>query len=225
MGACHTTKHLVMKVKLNLPRDHFSYSQMDLWLKNREAYRERYYRGGPSFENTATIFGKRIAKMLEDGVADPVLDKVPKYQFMEHRIELKVNGIPFLGVMDSFSKRMKSFYEYKTGKEKWDQLRAEKHSQLVVYALLTKLKYGTFDPWAKLVWIETRNRPETRTFDGHDLEGNSNEIEFTGKIQIFHRKIENWELNRMKQLIKKTALAISEDYTKFQHEEKIRKNI
>jgi len=191
---------------------------MSLWQSNREGYRQRYYFNGPSFENKETIFGKKVARMLEDGIKDPVLDRVPRYKLMEHRIEVKVGGVPFLGVLDSFSKQRKAIVEFKTGKEAWTDLRCAKANQLVTYSLLTKIKYKKVDPWVRLVWIETRDGKETREFGGHTLIGKNNQIEFTGKIQVFNRRIAEWQRQKMKKEIIKTAKEISDDYTKIKQE-------
>ena len=203
-------------IKYNLPKPYLSYSQIDLWRKNKEQYRERYYfEDGVPFENAETIFGKKIAKMLEDGVSDPVLDKIPKYKFSEYRIQIEVGGVPFLGVMDSFSKKFKRIIEYKTGKQSWDDVRVRRHDQLVVYSLLTKLKFGKVNPVVRLVWMETRYKKSIDTIGSVTCEAESNELELSGKIQIFKRKIYEWERKNMVKLIQKTAQEISDDYTNF----------
>lgn len=200
----------------NLPKEYLSYSQLDLWLKNKEAYRQRYYLDGPAFENKETLFGKQVAKMLEDGVEHPVLDRVPRYEHMEHRLQLKVGGVPFLGVIDSFSTRRKAIREYKTGKTPWDILRVRRHDQLVVYSLLAKLKYKKVDPWVELIWIETRWGTTVDTIGSRTMEVEANQLEFTGKVQKFRRRIAEWERKAMVEKIKRVALEISEDYTNFQ---------
>lgn len=202
-------------MKLNLPKKYFSYSQMNLWIRNKDQYRERYYLNGPSFENKETIFGKKVAKMLEDGVKDPVLDKVPRHKTMECRMELNVGGVPFLGVIDSFNIASQSIIEYKTGKELWDTVRVHKHDQLVVYSLLAKLKYKTVDPIVKLVWIETRYAPIMDKIGSRTIERDSDDLEFTGKVEVFERKIVEWERKDIKDKIIKNAMEISEDFTNF----------
>lgn len=202
-------------MKLNLPKPHFSYSQLSLWLKNKQQYRERYYLDAPAFESKETLFGKRIARMFETGEKDPVLDLVPRYSTMEHRLQLKIGGVPFLGYLDSFNPVKKAIIEVKTGKEPWDAVRVHKHLQLVIYSLLVKTAYGKVDPVVKLVWIETRYKQEKQKLGNREMEGDSNELEFTGRIEIFERKIAEWERKNMKKLILKSALEISEDYSKF----------
>lgn len=205
--------------KFNLPKEHFSYSQMSLWLRNKDQYRARYYMDGAPFENKETIFGKRVARLLEtgekDALLDPVLALVPRGDVMEHRIAISVGGVPFLGFMDSFKTDTCSIFEFKTGKDAWDTVRVHKHDQLTVYSLLAKLAHKKVDPIVTLVWLETRYKPATFSIGSRVLEGDGDELEFTGKIETFTRRIAQWERDAMKKMIVRVATEISEDYTKF----------
>lgn len=49
----------------------------------------------------------------------------------------------------------KDFYEYKTGKIKWTQNKAQNHLQMKFYAMLIFLAYGVRLSKASLIWIET----------------------------------------------------------------------
>jgi hypothetical protein len=205
--------------KFNLPKEHFSYSQMSLWLRNKDQYRERYYKDGPAFENRETIFGKRVARLLETGEHDPVLTpvlaRVPRGDVMEHRILVSVGGVPFLGFLDSFESLLCGIFEFKTGKDAWDTVRVHKHDQLVVYSLLVKLAHKKVHPITRLVWLETRFRQETFSIGSRVMEGDGDQLEFTGKIEVFERRIAQWERDAMKKQIVRVATEISEDYTKF----------
>lgn len=207
---------MIKTKQYNLPKKYLSYSQLDLWRKSKDQYRERYYyEDGIPFENAETIFGKKIAKMLEDGIRHPVLDKIPKYKFSEYKIQIDVGGVPFFGVMDSFSKHFKRILEYKTGKQAWDIVRVRKHDQLVVYSLLTKLKFGKVDPLVRLVWMETAYKKGIDTIGSVTCEAETNELELTGKIKVFGRKVAEWERKNMVKIIQQTAQEISDDYTNF----------
>ena len=212
---------------------------MSLWQKDKEQYRMRYYPWyyrdhghpewteglGPAFENAETIFGKKIAKMLEDGTSDPILNRVPRYQYKEYRIELEVGGVKFLGVLDSFSKRCKRILEFKTGKIPWDDVRVSKHSQLVIYSLLVKEKFGKVDPYCRLVWIPTRNKMTSEMVGSRMMEGESREIELIDtKPLIFTRRIAEWERKRMREKIVECAREISLDYSNYlkNHHEQIK---
>jgi hypothetical protein len=204
------------KMKYNLPKPYLSYSQVSMWQKNKDQYRQRYYLNAPAFENIEIIFGKKVAKMLEEGVDHPVLNKVPKYKFTEYRVEKSVGDVPFLAVFDSFSKLRSGIIEYKTGKEPWDDVRVAKHRQLDTYSLMAKIDRGWVDPWCRLVWMETRYAPVMDSIGSFKCERDGNELEFTGKIKTFWRRISEWERKKMKETIQQVAREISEDYTNFQ---------
>ena len=213
-----------------LPKKLFSYSQYSLWKRSPDQYREKYYLGGTSFENRETIFGKTFASRLEhwkeikklgkekSGIEENyynILKRVPKYQFPEHRIEHNIGMVPFISVLDSFSKRNKSVIDYKTGREPWNDLRLYKDEQAVIYSLMVKLAYGEVNPLVKWVWIETEYAPEMQQVGSRQLLGESNELRFTGRIEIFKRRIAEWERRDMAKKIQTVAQEISEDYQQF----------
>ncbi len=204
-----------MSNKLTLPKPYLSYSQFSLWLKNKEQYRERYYLDGKSFETKESIFGKHTAQLLEDGVKDEVLDRVPRYHFKEYRIEEELGGIPFLGVLDSFKKKTGSILEYKTSKNPWTDIMVLRHLQLDLYSALVKKKFGYVDPWVQLVWIETRWKQEVQQVGSRTLIGDSNELEYTGRIETFKRRISEWERKSVIEKVRGVAEEISADYQSF----------
>lgn len=205
----------MQNTNLILPRAYLSWSQMSLWLQNKEQYRNRYFLNGPSIETRESIFGKKTAQMLEDGVKDKVLDKVPRYHFKEYRIEENIGGVPFLGVLDSFQKSTASILEYKTSKNPWTDTMVYRHNQLTIYSLLAKEKHGFVDPYTKLVWIETEYAPEMQKLGSREIEGESNNLRFTGHVEVFTRRIAEWERKQMKKKIIATAEEISNDYQLF----------
>lgn len=187
---------------------------MDLWQKSKDQYRARYYMGGPGFESKETIFGKRFAKMMEDSIQHPVADMVPRGDKMEYKILQEIQGVPVLGYLDSFDTTQHFVYEFKTGKEKWSNLRVAKHDQLVVYSLLVKKKHGHVDPFVRLTWIETKNCGDEYMIGGVKLTAKT-EIDFTGHVETFKRRIVQWERDKMEEKIRRIAEEITEDYTKF----------
>lgn len=215
----------------NLPKGYLSYSAIWLWRKDKNAFRDKYYKGLPPIETPYTIFGKRIAKILEtdEYKNDPTLKKIPKFGVAEHSIEVTVEGIPILGYLDRFSLHKKSFKEYKTGIVSpngtlpWDVLKVNKHDQLPFYSYLIKLKYGKYEPLCELVWLETRWE-QTKTdyiMPGGkliELVGDSRKLTLSGKFETFKRIIKPWEHKRIKKIIIDSAKEISEDYTKYQNE-------
>lgn len=199
-----------------LPKPYLSYSQFRLWKDNKDAYRRRYYFNEPSWDTPETLFGRQIAKKLEQG--DTVLSTVPRYDTPEHKIELEVGGIPLLGYLDSFHSTEHKILEYKTGhhskdgKAPWDRVKVQKHEQLDFYSLLVEEKYGHVDPLTMLVWLETVKKQKTVEFEGHILTGKDYTIELTGRVECFKRKVFSYERKNIKKEIISVAQEIAADY-------------
>lgn len=206
----------------DLPKTYLSYSSMDLWLRDKEAYRKRYYEGEPYLDTPYTQFGSKVGEALETGnYFDPILKDVPVYSDPEHELRVEIGGVPVLGYIDSFDPDTLAILEYKTGirskdgKPTWDRVKVRKHKQLPIYCLLVRKKFGDYNPDVKLVWMETKwSTVETKqTFCGKELTSTGPGLKLTGHIEEFDRHIEPWELDRMENIIKNIATEISEDYT------------
>lgn len=212
-------------MKYNLPKGYLSFSSMQLWKQNKDNFRKKYYEETDTYnlDTVYTRFGKKIAEMMEDPKirdADPVLKKIPTYKVSEHPIDIEVDGVPIKAFLDSFCPKRKAILEYKTGIKKdgkpaWDQLKVQKWDQLPLYSLLVKEKYGKVTPTVKLVWMETEWAPTQRPQVGLMEEVWTPDLQLTGRVEVFKRKIEEWEHLRMRIMIKKIAEEISEDYGKY----------
>lgn len=214
------------KYNVVLPRGYLSYSAYILWKKDKEGFRRKYYENEKPFETVETIFGKKIAKMLEENegiitLADGTQKKIRSHDIMEKRIEVSLNGIPLMGYLDSFCNERKAIIEYKTGhlskdgKVPWDRIKVLKHKQLDFYSLLIELKYGDVDPNCWLIWLETKFQKDTREFAGHKLEAQTRRLELSGNVLEFPRIIYKYERENIKKDIIKVALEIHEDYEKY----------
>ena len=198
-----------------LPRTYLSYSAWETWRKSKQQFRDRYYIGVESFQTRETIFGKKIAKLLEDNEKHPILSKVPRGEKAEFRIETEINGIPILAVLDSFTPDTYSLFEYKTGRVIWDQQRVNQHMQLSFYAACIKAKYGFFDPHVLLIWLETELVGRNEIINGIDFSNDDDrdkEVKMTGKIEVFTRKITDEEIRIISESIRKSAEEISDDW-------------
>lgn len=200
-----------MKQIYNLPKPYLSYSAWNLFKTNKDEFRARYYEGKPSMITPEILFGKKIAKELEDD------DKIVG---SETRIEIEITpGLKLLGYLDGFDEDTFAITEYKTGhldvkgKVPWTQVKVQKHKQLDWYSLLVKTKYKKVNPIVTLVWLETEFIKDTVEFAGHKLEGVTRKLQLTGKEKIFKRRIVEWERKKIKEEIISVAKAISEDYT------------
>lgn len=207
-------------MKYNLPRSYLSYSSWSLWKKNKQAFRQKYYLNEASFETVETVFGKNIAKRLED--KDPALSFIPSYSKSEHGIETLIGDVPVKGYLDTFEPKTFSFGEYKTGhlnkdgKAPWDIVKVAKHDQLPFYSLLIESKYGKVDRVTYLHWIETKFKEKKIMFEGIELIADTRELELTGRIETFKRIIPKWERDEIKKSIIKVAEEISLDYTQYE---------
>ncbi len=210
---------------LVLPKGYLSYSAMELWLRDRPAYRARYYLGEPYLSTPYTEFGNTIGKALEERdwdhpVLAPVRGKVPQGTHPEHKLEVEIAGVPILSYLDDFHLQTYAIEEYKTGirdrdgKAPWDRVKVRKHKQLTLYTLMVKEKYGHWNPDIQVTWMETE---WTRIcspieFAGSVLEDCQVGLRLTGHVETFKRTIAAWELERMEHFIRTTAEEISEDY-------------
>lgn len=202
---------------MKLPKPYLSYSSINLFLTNKEEFRNRYYLNIKSPENKFSLFGKEVHKALESGQ----FPHIPRYKKSEFPISVDILGIKVLGYLDSFEPSRKAFLDFKTGTYKpdgsprWTELEVQKSLQLPFYSLLLQQKFGTVQNLCKLVWLITRSKKKFIEFEGHQLESESDELELTGEFKVFNRRIEQFERDTIRELIVKTAQEISEDYQNY----------
>ncbi len=200
---------------------------MNLWKTSKDQFRIKYYtKDGPELATPYTEFGKLIAETLEDKKkvkAHPVLSQIPLYSTAEYPILHEVEGVPIKGYIDSFDKRHKKIIEIKTGiksgdKAPWDRVRVRQHDQVLLYSLCVKELLGSVHPVVKLIWMETCWREVCTDVEFGSSIHNvcSPALDLTGHFEVFERKIEDWEHERMRQLIVRVATEVSEDYTRYQ---------
>lgn len=207
---------------VTLPRGYLSYSAYDLWKRDKVAFRRKYYDHEKSFETVETIFGKQIAKHLEEYNIEGV-ERLPR---AEYKVEAYLDGIKLLSYLDSFDEERIRFNEYKTGhlskdgKVPWNAVKVLKHKQLDFYSTVLELKFGKVDDVTKLFWIETRFKTKTIEFAGHILATESRELELTGLVKCFERRIYKYEREAMRRDIIKVALEISKDYEEYTNRSK-----
>jgi hypothetical protein len=195
---------------MKLPKGYLSYSQIDLWQKDKTAYRKRYYEGLPSTDTIYTIFGRETHERIARGE----VQGAPIYSTKELKIEVTVSGVPILAYVDSFCDRRKAILEYKTSKNPWTLPMVHKHEQLPLYSMLVQEKFGEVQSKLHLVWLETELGDETvhEEFDGMQLAGSRTKLALTGHIEVFERTIEQWERDRQKDIISRIAREIAKDY-------------
>lgn len=174
---------MAKKKIIQLPKSHISYSQIQLWKSNKDRYRKLYYDNNDAYKlnNSGLEYGKIVADALESGVdtddilTDSAVLLFKKYDVRDKEIlvEIKTKDGSFnvIGRPDTLNSVTKEFREYKTGKGVWTQNKAQKHPQMVFYAMLIYLKYKVVLNEAYLDWMETED-----TSDG---------VKPTGRIETF----------------------------------------
>jgi len=193
-----------------LPKPHLSWSQMNVWLTNRERYKREYFDDGKKLDTKFLKFGKNIAELIEQGLHKQLLPDLEVYDSPEFKIECKVRGIvPCLSFIDSYDSVQNVFREYKTGKIPWTKAKVQKHDQLVFYATALKACGKPMPEYCDLDWIETIESEQERVDFWREQ---PKMIQVTGRIISFHREFDSREIDRMEDLIVRCAEEISEAY-------------
>lgn len=179
-----------MKKKIiQLPKGYLSYSAIQLWKNDRKRYIQYYFNNDKSFslENSGLKYGKIVAEALEhdretgDLLTDAALLLLTKYDVRDQEIRVTIKtkhgSFDILGRPDTLNSVSKAFREYKSGKGAWTANKAQKHPQMIFYALLIYLKYGVAHTEAYLDWIQTE--------DTDDLINYPEGIKPTGHVETF----------------------------------------
>lgn len=175
---------------IKLPSDCLSYSQVSLWLTSPGRYKEIYFNLNDSarFMNSAMAYGSVVADALEndqetgDLLTDMAMSLLVKYDIrdkeMEGVLKTKDGDIRIVSHPDTMDSKTLAIREYKTGKAKWTQKRADNWFQLKFYAMLVYIVYGKMPASIHLDWIETFS----------DLSDNG-VIKPTGRVETFEVKL------------------------------------
>ncbi len=133
----------------------FSWSQLSSFEYSPEEWYSRYVLKHRSPESAPMRFGKEVGEKL--ATDSTYLPQVPRLKEFEHRLEAVFDGIPLVGYIDSYAPHT-ALLEYKTGKPKWTQQRADSHGQIDMYLLMIYIKYAVKpeDILTKLIWLPTQ---------------------------------------------------------------------
>lgn len=201
--------------KIILPKLYLSWSAMNCWRSSPARFRREYFENGRKLDTKYLRFGKGIAEMIENGKYKKLLPDLEVYELNEFEIKTNVNGIPILSYIDDYDPVRNVFREKKTGKIPWTQAKVIKHGQLVFYATALKHSIGKMPEYCHLDWIETKEG--TIEIDDFWRE-NEKIVQVTGKIQSFYREFDEREIEKMEDLILKSAIEISDAYKSFLQE-------
>lgn len=196
--------------KLLNPRGYLSWTQIDMWMRNKDRYIANYMLGqGLDLNNSGLRFGKTASDALEggettDGAMEALVALLPHYSKREHEIRatLKTSKgtVVLLGKLDTYDPKAPRFREYKTGRVKWTQARADRHKQLPHYGALIYLDTGKLPTETWLDWAETAE--------------DDDEVRLTGKIQSFHVALTMQSILEYLALASRVAQEIDAEYRK-----------
>lgn len=183
------------KKYIQLPKNYLSYSQCEMWKHSRDRYITHYMDGGnANISNSGMDFGKIFAESLEherdtgDILTDAAMLLVPKYDTRDKEIQVETKTssgwLKIIGRPDMLDSKTKAFYEIKTGKGKWTLKKAQRHPQMLFYAMLIYLSTGVVLTEAQLIWIQTEEVIEPYK-EGDFLPGDKKTIKPTGHVEQF----------------------------------------
>lgn len=126
------------------PREHLSWSSMDLLERDEKRWIRQYLHGEKPHQNRAMVLGSRVADALETGELtgdldiDLTIEQFPKLEIADKIVLVKLQGkpeVPILAKPDTRSEDFASFREYKTGSVPWTQSRVDSWGQITFYAV------------------------------------------------------------------------------------------
>lgn len=141
--------------------NYLSYSQISLFLKDKEQYKKQYILKEPFIGNEYTDFGLKIGKALEendfskfDSIEKNTLLKITRLDLFERKTILKYDGFYIIGFLDTCSNDLKTIIDYKTGGNNKEYQYSEKnYTQLVYYALSLRQETGITPTSASVEFI------------------------------------------------------------------------
>lgn len=149
-------------MKIKLPKEHLSHSQIQCVLQSPQEYIQRYLYGVKRESSIQQEYGTKITDILEGRVKpsktlDNALKNVPRYKMTDKEIKCvlsrKFLEVTLLGRLDG-GEIDGSQGEYKTGMAPWTQKRADESLQLRIYALIEYKNTGKI-PKQSLTWLPT----------------------------------------------------------------------
>jgi len=189
--------------------DVFSWSQYSLWKQSKYQWYKKYVLNENIKSNKYFDKGDLLAKCLDTGIIPewnddemlPVLLKtLPKLELTEELVEVEIkNGKKIKCYIDTSNKDGKLFYDYKTGKNEWDDIDVLNHEQLLFYSLSYYIRSGRkLVPNSGIIWVETIEEE----VDGY------NKIYFTGVHKLIERIINEDEIIAFENKLIETLLEI-----------------
>lgn len=164
---------------LNLPQGYLSPAQISMWESDRPKYIRKYMeRKDENFSTRYTDYGNKVGIALEtdedtdEDLINLAKDIVPRYKEREKVLEAIVETedvwFVLMGKLDTFEDDpVPRLREFKTGRPKWTQARAENLGQVMHYISMVYLIYKRMPEEVHLDWLETEIVNETLQLSGH----------------------------------------------------------
>ncbi len=126
------------------PKRAFSWSAIASFEWNKDQWYKKYVLKEIPEITPELEFGSMVDKRLQD---DPTyLPHVTRYPVLQHEMRCEFNGIPLIGIADTYAPpdtdvdRKKTPWpalrDYKTGRKPWNKKRADETGQLSMYCLM-----------------------------------------------------------------------------------------
>jgi hypothetical protein len=140
---------------------YLSYSQISLFLKDKEQYKKQYILKEPFVGNEYTDFGLKVGKALETGNFElfnkhekSTLSKVTRLDLFERKTILNYNNFYIIGFIDTCDNDLTEIIDYKTGgKKKEFEYQKDDYTQLLYYALSLRQETGITPKKASVEFI------------------------------------------------------------------------
>lgn len=195
-----------------LPRGYLSYTQWELWKKNKDRYKREYFEKSDKLDTRYLRFGKWFAELIETGRYKHLVPDLLVYPEPEKKLYVELeDGVKILAFIDSYDSTTNLFLEYKTGKVPWTQAKVQRHEQLTFYATLLYIVTGSMPASCKLIWVETKEDKAVYEGLGNDTHG----IALTGRVYTFTRTFDKREIDRIYKEIITVAHEISDAYKEY----------
>lgn len=196
----------------NLPRGYLSYSAYDLFNKDKQGYIDKYILGKKDFDTVQSRFGREMHKIKEQDNS---------VQGSETRLECIIDSnLKLLGYLDSLDTDYKVIdfkfsHRDKSGKAPWNKLKVRKHKQFVMYCLLVKNIYGTYNKNCEIHWHETKKESLETKVNGVILGCNSFNMSLTGYVEKIERKVYAYEIKALEKDLIRVAHEITKIYNDY----------
>ena len=141
-----------------------SWSQVSQYWYSKNQWVESYLIGNRFPPDAGMVFGNVVGDTLGLGRKKsmvPNLEKSLKGE-KEHELSVKMNNTLLVGYCDHYCPEKKILNENKTSKNpnRWNQVEADNHGQLTMYALMLLLRDGTvpenLEIWLNFIPVEER---------------------------------------------------------------------